>query len=77
MPSRSVLGVSLTPELTAYAAAQVASGRYRGASEVVRDGLLQRDEPLGAATSAPPPNPGRDRRTGGDGMARDGGDGRP
>lgn len=51
MPSRSALSVSLTPELTAYVAAQVASGRYRSASEVIRSSLrlLQRDEPVAAA----------------------------
>ena len=45
---------SLTLELTAYIAAQVASGRYRSASEVVRASLrlLQRDEPAG---DTPPP----------------------
>lgn len=52
MPSRSSLNASLTPELTAYVAAQVASGRYRSASEVLRAGLrlLQRDEPIGAVS---------------------------
>lgn len=39
MPSRQSLNVSLTPELAAWIAAQVASGRYRSASEVVRDAL--------------------------------------
>ena len=39
MPPRNSLNVSLTPELAAYIAAQVASGRYRSASEVVRDAL--------------------------------------
>jgi len=54
MPSRSSLNVSLTPELTGYVAAQVASGRYRSASEVIRASLrlLQRDEPAG--TLQPP-----------------------
>jgi antitoxin ParD1/3/4 len=54
MPSRSSLNVSLTPELTGYVAAQVASGRYRSASEVIRASLrlLQRDEPVG--TPQPP-----------------------
>ena len=55
MPPRASLNVSLTPEFTAYIADQVASGRYRSASEVVRAGLrlLQRDEPAGA--TPPPP----------------------
>lgn len=54
MPSRSSLNVSLTPELTAYVAAQVTSGRYRSASEVIRASLrlLQRDEPLGTPGSS-------------------------
>jgi len=51
MPARSSLNVSLTQELTAFIAAQVASGRYRSASEVVRASLrlLQRDESAFAA----------------------------
>ncbi len=48
MPPRASLNVSLSPELVAYIAAQVASGRYRSASEVVRAGLrlLQRESAL-------------------------------
>ncbi len=48
MPPRASLNVSLSPELAAYIAAQVASGRYQGASEVVRAGLrlLQRENAL-------------------------------
>lgn len=59
MPSRSALNVSLTPELTAYIAAQVASGRYRSASEVVRASLrlLQRDEQV---ATVPRPSPAHD-----------------
>jgi antitoxin ParD1/3/4 len=55
MPPRASLNVSLTLEFTAYIADQVASGRYRSASEVVRAGLrlLQRDE-LAGATPPPP-----------------------
>jgi antitoxin ParD1/3/4 len=53
MPSPSARSVSLTPELTRYVAAQVASGRYRTASEVVRAALrlLQRSEPLAGAAA--------------------------
>jgi antitoxin ParD1/3/4 len=39
MPSKSSLTASLTPELTAFIAAKVASGHYRSASEVVRAAL--------------------------------------
>jgi antitoxin ParD1/3/4 len=69
MPPRASLNVSLTPEFTAYIAGQVASGRYRSASEVVRAGLrlLQRDEPAGAA----PPPPAASNGTG-DGPRRRG-----
>ena len=64
MPARSSLNVSLTQELTAFIAAQVASGRYRSASEVVRASLrlLQRDESAFATGSDP-----TDRVGGGDG----------
>jgi antitoxin ParD1/3/4 len=39
MTRRASLNVSLTPELVAFVAAQVASGRYACASEVVRAAL--------------------------------------
>ena len=39
MPKRHSLNVSLTPELVGFIAAQVKSGRYQTASEVVRAGL--------------------------------------
>ena len=39
MTRRAALNVSLTPELVAFVAAQVASGRYASASEVVRAAL--------------------------------------
>lgn len=39
MPSSDPLTVSLTPELRRFIEAQVASGRYQTASEVVRAGL--------------------------------------
>ncbi|WP_431271121.1 type II toxin-antitoxin system ParD family antitoxin [Dankookia sp. P2] len=47
MPSRSACSVSLTPTLAGYVAAQVASGRYRTASEVMRAALrlMQQSEP--------------------------------
>jgi len=39
MPAKSSLTASLTPELSAFIAAKVASGQYRSASEVVRAAL--------------------------------------
>ena len=39
MTRRAALNVSLTPELIAFIAAQVASGRFGTASEVVRAAL--------------------------------------
>lgn len=40
MPTqRTSLNVSLTPELSAFIAAELSSGRYQSASEVVRAGL--------------------------------------
>ena len=46
MPRRVATNVSLTPELAAFIADQVASGRFGSASEVVRAALrnLERDE---------------------------------
>lgn len=39
MPHRQPMNVSLTPELASFVRAQVASGRYGSASEVVRASL--------------------------------------
>jgi antitoxin ParD1/3/4 len=46
MPKRPTTNISLTPELEAFVAARVASGRYQSASEVVRAGLrlLEKEE---------------------------------
>jgi antitoxin ParD1/3/4 len=47
MPSSDPMTVSLTPELRRFIEAQVATGRYQTASEVVRAGLrlLTRADP--------------------------------
>ena len=64
MPSSDPLTVSLTPQLRRFIEAQVATGRYQTASEVVRAGLrlLTKVDPprtLGApATAAPAVLPG-------------------
>lgn len=44
MANRESMNVSLTPELAAFVERQVASGRYRSASEVVRQGLRELQE---------------------------------
>ncbi len=51
MPARSTLNVSITPELSQLIAEKVASGRYRSASEVVREALRRLD---GAGAVAEP-----------------------
>lgn len=57
MKKRAALNVSLTRELVAFVAAQVSSGRYSTASEVVRDSLrllAERDRQAGNPTEARP-----------------------
>ncbi|WP_409187736.1 type II toxin-antitoxin system ParD family antitoxin [Bradyrhizobium sp. RDM4] len=60
MPSKHTLNVSLTGELCEFIAAQVASGRFRTSSEVVRAALrlLERD----ASQSQPSSWPGLTKR---------------
>ena len=55
MATRQPLNVSLTPELAGYVRAQVASGHYGSASEVVRAALrllVQTEAAGGERTSA-------------------------
>jgi antitoxin ParD1/3/4 len=58
MPTDQTRNVSLTAELNAFIRAQVASGQYQNASEVVRAGLrllvqqARHDEPQAAASSS-------------------------
>jgi len=56
MPHRQPMNVSLTPELASFVRAEVESGRYATASEVVRASLRMMedrdgDRPRGALTS--------------------------
>jgi antitoxin ParD1/3/4 len=57
MPAHDALTVSLTPELKRFIQAQVASGRYQTASEVVRAGLrlLTRADPAASIPQNLPP----------------------
>ncbi|MFN3677961.1 MAG: type II toxin-antitoxin system ParD family antitoxin [Sphingomonas pseudosanguinis] len=55
MPHRQPMNVSLTPELASFVRAEVASGRYASASEVVRASLRMMvdhapDRPSAAST---------------------------
>jgi putative addiction module CopG family antidote len=55
MPRRVAQNISLTPEHAAFIAAQVASGRYAGVSDVVRaalNTLAARKPPRGGANEA-------------------------
>jgi antitoxin ParD1/3/4 len=54
MPSQHTLTVALTAQLREFIAAQIASGRFRTASEVVRAALrlLEREEQTASAAVA-------------------------
>jgi len=63
MAAREIVSVSLTPELRAFIAGRLKSGRYGNASEVVRAGLrlLEQHEPdlsakQGKRSRSPKPN---------------------
>lgn len=56
MPSKHTMNVSLSEHLHGFVAAQLASGRFSSASEVVRAGLRLLERELdGAAAAAPGP----------------------
>ena len=65
MSRRISQSISLTPELDRFVQAQVASGRYQAASEVIRDGLRLLQERssgqshLGTGTATPEGDHGR------------------
>jgi len=65
MTRRASLNVSLTPELMAFIAAQVGSGRYGSASEVVRTSLRLLEEK--ERQTPVPPRIGASRETAPDG----------
>jgi antitoxin ParD1/3/4 len=61
MPSKNALNVSLTEELCEFVAKQVASGRYRTASEVVRTALRLFEQQLAAGNSVSEPQSAHSR----------------
>ncbi|WP_354125092.1 type II toxin-antitoxin system ParD family antitoxin [Bradyrhizobium sp. LA6.10] len=63
MPSKNALNVSLTEELCDFVASQVASGRYRTASEVVRAALRMLELQPADGNAAGEQKAGPDSRT--------------
>lgn len=51
------MNVSITPELAAFVAAQLASGRYKNASEVVRAALRLLEDTEARRSRMRPPKP--------------------
>ena len=54
MPSKHTMNVSLTAHLRAFVEAQIASGRFSTASEVVRAALRSLERELGGAAATAP-----------------------
>lgn len=61
MPSKHAISVSLTEHLDAFVKSELATGRYRTASEVVRAGLRLLEEQIAQSRSRATPS-GSDRR---------------
>ncbi len=57
MRTRQSMNVSITPELTAFVAAQLTSGRYKNASEVVRAALRLLEDAEARRREAPRSEP--------------------
>jgi antitoxin ParD1/3/4 len=69
MPGKHIMSVSLTGHLCGFVGAQVASGRFRSASEVVRAGLRLLERDLAEPAPARGDGPGASAGDGADGPA--------